>query len=400
MDTDYIYLDHNATTPVDEQVLEIMLPYFTNEYGNAASDHDAGHHAMQAVERARVQCANVINARIDKLPGKPDTTKEIVFTSGATESDNMALFGVAERYADRGDHIITSVTEHKAILDCCDRLEAMGKRVTRLPVNNEGMINLDELREAVTSETVLISIMFANNEIGTIQPITEIGKIAHECGVLFHTDAAQAVGHIPIDVQAMNIDLLSFSAHKNYGPKGIGGLYVRRRDPFVKVAPVIYGGGHELGMRSGTLNVPSIVGMGEALELASKQMKTDGVTYRNWTSMMLERFQENLDGIKLNGPLIGENRLPGNLNISIEHVESRSLIVKLKNIAIATGSACTSADVQPSHVIKSLGYGDDRAHTAIRLGVGRSNSRNQLLQAVDKICEYSSELRELRTAFL
>ncbi|MEM9955633.1 MAG: cysteine desulfurase family protein [Chloroflexota bacterium] len=400
MDNDYIYLDHNATTPVDKRVLDVMLPYFTSEYGNAASDHHAGISAKRPVERARVQCAKVINARVEKSSKSPDNTKEIIFTSGATESDNIALFGVAEKYAHKGNHIITTVTEHKAILDCCERLEAMGKRITYLPVDNQGFIDIDELRQAITPETILISIMFANNEIGTIQPIAEIGKIAREHDILFHTDAAQAMGHVPIDVQAMNIDLLSFSAHKNYGPKGVGGLYVRRRNPFVKVAPVIYGGGHELGMRSGTLNVPAIVGMGESLELANKQMNEDAQTYRGWASMMLSEFQDKLGGIQLNGAEISENRLPNNLNISIEHVESRSLIVNLKNIAIATGSACTSADVQPSHVIKALGYGDDRAHTAIRLGLGRSNSREQVLQAVNTICEEALELRELRTAFL
>lgn len=385
---DYIYLDHNATTPVDPRVLETMLPYFSEIYGNAASiDHEAGHTAKQAVEQAREQCARIINAR---------DPKEIVFTSGATESDNIALFGVAERYADKGDHIITCVTEHKAILDCCDRLEKMGKQVTRMGVDQYGMIDLDELRNAITDKTVLVSIMFANNEIGTIQPIAQIGKIAHEHGVIFHTDAAQAVGHVPVDVEKMNIDLLSFSAHKIYGPKGIGGLYVRRRNPRVKLAPVIYGGGHELGLRSGTLNVPGIVGMGKAYEIASKEMIAEAQKYRSWLKMTLEQFQQQLDGVELNGPEIGEHRLPHNLNISIKGVESKSLIVQVKErVAIATGSACTTVDTKPSHVIKALGFGEERAHSAIRIGVGRTNKNMEIENSVKIIINAINKLVKL-----
>lgn len=385
---DYIYLDHNATTPVDPDVLAAMLPYFSEVYGNAASiDHDAGHVAKQAVELAREQCAQIIHAR---------ESKEIIFTSGATESDNIALFGVTERYADKGDHIITCIAEHKAILDCCARLEAMGKRVTYLPVDQHGMIDLDELRQAITPQTILISLMFANNEIGTIQPIAEIGKIAREHDVLFHTDAAQAVGHVPVDVEKMNIDLLSFSAHKIYGPKGIGGLYVRRRNPRVKVAPVIYGGGHELGMRSGTLNVPGIVGMGKAYEIAAKVMKADTEKYRNWTQLMLDQFREQLDGVELNGMPIGDQRLPHNLNISIRGVESKSLIVQVKGrVAIATGSACTTVDTKPSHVINALGFGEDRAHNAIRIGVGRANTDDMIPDAIDVIVAGAKKLSKL-----
>lgn len=385
---DYIYLDHNATTPVDPDVLAAMLPYFSEIYGNAASiDHDAGHVAKQAVEFAREQCAQIIHAR---------EAKEIIFTSGATESDNIALFGVAERYADKGDHIITCVTEHKAILDCCARLEAMGKRVTYLPVDQYGMIDLDDLRQAITPQTILVSLMFANNEIGTIQPIAEIGKIAREHSVLFHTDAAQAVGHVPVDVEKMNIDLLSFSAHKIYGPKGIGGLYVRRRNPRVKVAPVIYGGGHELGMRSGTLNVPGIVGMGKAYEIAAKVMKADTEKYRNWTELMLDQFREQLDGVELNGMPIGDQRLPHNLNISIKGVESKSLIVQVKGkVAIATGSACTTVDTKPSHVINALGFGEHRAHNAIRIGVGRANTDDMIPPAIDAIVAGAKKLSRL-----
>lgn len=381
----YIYLDHNATTPVDPRVLDAMLPYFTEIYGNAASiDHDAGYIAKQAVDTAREQCARIINAR---------DPQEIVFTSGATESDNIALFGIAERYADKGDHIITCATEHKAILDCCKHLEELGKRVTYLPVDQYGTINLDELRQAITPQTILISIMFANNEVGTIQPIEEIGKIAREHDVLFHTDAAQAVGHVPVDVEKMHIDLLSFSAHKIYGPKGIGGLYVRRRNPRVKAAPVIYGGGHELGLRSGTLNVPGIVGMGKAYEIASKQMHADAKQYREWTQMMFDQFQAQLDNIELNGAAIGEQRLPHNLNISISGVESKSLVVQVKHrVAIATGSACTTVETKPSHVINALGFGEDRAHTAIRIGVGRQNTEEYVTEAIKQIVTVAQKL--------
>jgi len=383
--SEYIYLDHNATTPVDPRALEAMLPYFTEIYGNAASvDHEAGLIAKRAVEAARQQCADVIGAA---------DSKEIVFTSGATESDNIALFGVAEKYADKGDHIITCVTEHKAVLDSCKRLEQMGKRVTYLPVDHYGLVDLDALRQAITPKTILISIMFANNEIGTIAPVAEIGRIAHEHGILFHTDAAQAVGHIPVDVQAMYVDLLSFSAHKTYGPKGIGGLYVRRRNPRVKVAAVIYGGGHELGIRSGTLNVPGIVGMGKALELGKQQMKADSEKYRQWTQMMFRKLCESLGDVELNGH--PTQRLPHNLNVSIKGVESRSLLVQLKNIAISTGSACTSASVEPSHVILALGFGEDRAHTAVRMGLGRQNNLEDIETAISAISTGARKLTAL-----
>lgn len=371
-----IYLDHNATTPVDPHVLEAMMPYFSEIFGNAASvDHEAGYVAQKAVELARQQCAKVINAR----------PEEIIFTSGATESDNIALFGVAERYADKGDHIITCVTEHKAVLDCCHRLEQMGKTITYLPVDNYGMVDPDMVRQAITKQTILISIMMANNEIGTIAPVAQIGAIAREHGIVFHTDAAQAVGHIPVDVQAMNIDLLSFSAHKIYGPKGVGGLYVRSRNPRTRVAPVIYGGGHERGMRSGTLNVPGVVGMGKALEIAAKRMKPDAEQYRIWTTTMFEQFQAALgtDHVQLNGH--PQQRLPHTLNISLKGIESKSLVVQLKDIAIATGSACTTALVEPSHVILALGFGEDRAHNAIRIGVGRGNTDADIEYAVEYI---------------
>lgn len=386
-----IYLDHNSTTPVDPEVLDAMLPYFSEIYGNAASvDHEAGNIAKRAVETAREICAKTINAKSEK---------EIIFTSGATESDNISIFGVAEQYADKGDHIITCVTEHKAVLDCCAHLERQGKRVTYLPVNQYGLIDLEELEQAITPKTVLITIMFANNEIGTIQPIKEIGAIAREHGVIFHTDAAQAVGHIPVNVYDMNIDILSFSAHKTYGPKGIGGLYVRRRSfPPVKLSPVIYGGGHEAGLRSGTLNVPAIVGLGKALDIANKTMEAGAERYRTLTQHMLAEFKNRLgnENVMLNGHPTA--RLPHNLNISLRGIESRSLIVQLKNIAISTGSACTSVQVKPSHVIEALGFGEERAHSAIRIGLGRGNTNEQIEQAVDTIVAKVNHLQKFKVS--
>lgn len=365
-----IYLDHNATTPVDPRVLAIMLPYFTEIYGNSASiDHEFGYDAKQAVERAREQIAKGINAQ----------PEEIIFTSGATESNNIVLFGVAEKYAHKGKHIITSVTEHKAVLDCCKKLEQMGYDITYLPVNEFGLINLDDLSSAITPQTVLISIMAANNEIGTIAPLAEIGRIARQHQVLFHTDAAQAVGHIPIDVQKMNIDILSISGHKFYGPKGIGALYRRKSNPRALLAPVIYGGGHEKGLRSGTLNVPGIVGMGAAIELAVKEMKTGTKRYRELSELMMNILQDAIPGIALNGH--PTHRLAHNLNLSIPGVESKALIVQLKDIAIAAGSACTTTNVEPSHVIMALGYGEDRAHTSIRISVGRFTSQADIQTA-------------------
>ncbi len=379
-----IYLDYNATTPVDPRVLEKMLPYFTEVFGNAASnDHDYGLEAKRAVDNARAEIAKTINVRPD----------EIVFTSGATESDNIALFGVAEKYTRKGDHIITCVTEHKGILDCCQRLEEMGKRITYIPVDKYGRINLDDLREAITSKTILISIMAANNEIGTLAPLAEIGKIAAENDILFHTDATQAFGHIPLDAQAMNIHIMSMAAHKLYGPKGIGALYRRRSNPRVQLSPVIYGGGHERGLRSGTLNVPSIVGFGEAARLARSEMAAEAERFHAWTEQIYSRLQAALGDIKLNGH--PTERLPHNLNVSIPGIKARALIPQLKNIAIATGSACTSAKVEPSHVIEALGFGAQRAHSAIRISVGRFNTQTQIDLAVDRIIEVVRELRAI-----
>jgi len=389
MPSDVIYLDHNATTPVDPRVVEAMLPYFTEAFGNAASiDHEYGHEAKQAVDKAREQIAAVINARPD----------EIIFTSGATESDNIALFGVARKYADKGDHIVTCVTEHKAVLDCCKRLEELGARVTYLPVDQYGLVDPEDVRRAIMPRTILISIMAANNEIGTLAPLQEIGAIAREHNVLFHTDAAQAMGHIPVDVQAMNVDIMSLSAHKVYGPKGIGALYRRRSNPRVRLEPMIYGGGHERGIRSGTLNVPAIVGFGEALRIAEREMESDAARFRAWTQRIHRRLSEEIGEVQLNGH--PTRRLPHNLNLSLPGIESKALVVGLKGVAISTGSACTSATVEPSHVILALGFGEERAHSAIRIGVGRFNNDRQVDTAIDRIVKSVRELQEMRDSSL
>jgi cysteine desulfurase len=379
-----IYLDHNSTTPVDSRVLNEMLPYFTEIFGNAASiDHDYGYEARQAIDKAREQLAKAINAHSD----------EIIFTSGATESNNIALFGIAEKYSQKGNHIITCVTEHKAILDSCKRLEKMGKKVTYLPVDEYGDVDLDNLKNAITPETILISIMMANNEIGAIAPIAEIGKVAKDHNVLFHTDATQALGQLPIDVQKMNIDILSISAHKIYGPKGIGVLYRRKSNPRVSLEPVIYGGGHEKGLRSGTLNVPGIVGFGMAAEIAVKDIKKSAEHYKKLTGLMWSRLKSEVDSISLNGH--PTNRLPNNLSIYIPGIESKALIVQLKNVAISTGSACTSLSTEPSHVIMALGYGAERAHSSIRIGVGRLNSEQDVAQATSYLIESIQVIRKL-----
>jgi cysteine desulfurase len=384
-----IYLDYNATTPVDPRVVEAMLPYFTEVFGNAASnDHGFGLEAKRAVDGAREQIAKLINARPD----------EIIFTSGATESDNIAIMGVAEKYAHKGNHIITCVTEHKAVLDVCQKLERDGNRygrytITYLPVDEYGRVDPEAVRQAITSQTILISLMAANNEIGTIAPLAEIGAIAAEQGVLFHVDGAQAVGHIPLDVQAMNIHILSISAHKLYGPKGIGALYRRRSNPRVLLEPVIYGGGHERGLRSGTLNVPAIVGFGEAIRLARRQMDKEAAQQQGWIDYMYNRFVNELGDVVLNGH--PTERLPNNLNVSVAEVKARALIPQLKNVALATGSACTSAKVEPSHVIEALGFGPNRAHSALRISVGRFNTDEQIEMAVDKIIAAAQKLRAI-----
>ncbi len=380
-----VYMDHHATTPVDPRVLDAMLPYFTEHFGNAASiDHEYGAEAAQAVEVARQQIAQLINARPD----------EIIFTSGATEANNLAIIGAAERYADRGDHIITCVTEHKAVLDTCQHLEQRGWRVTYLPVDQFGLVDPETLRQAITPRTVLISIMTANNEVGTIAPVEEIGRIVREHEVLFHTDATQAVGKIPVDVEAMNISMLSLSAHKMYGPKGIGALYVRKRRPRVRLAEQIHGGGHERGMRSGTLNVPGIVGLGSAAELCGHEMDGEAKQLRRLRDKLWTGLKAGLEDIELNGH--PELRLPHSLSLAIPGVESRSLVVQLKHeVSLSTGSACTTAKVEPSYVILAMGYGEERAHTSIRMGLGRQTAQADVEHAIDRLSRAGKSIRQL-----
>lgn len=372
-----VYLDHNATTPLDPRVLDAMMPYFREEFGNASSlDHEYGHNASTAVETAREKIARIVGARHD----------DIVFTSGATESDNIALLGTMERYKDRGDHLITCVTEHEAVLATARYLESVGKRVTYLPVDERGMVNPDDVRNAITDMTVMISIMAANNEIGTIPDIEAIGRIARDSGVLFHTDAAQAVGHIPIDVERMNIDLMSFSAHKMYGPKGIGALYVRGIKPRVRPEPVMHGGGQERNIRSGTLNVPGIVGFGEAATIASKEMPAENAIIKEQAAAMQDLFRDARVGALLNGD--ENSRLAGNLNLYFPGIEGKAIINSVsRNIAISAGSACTTQSVEPSHVIMALGYGEERAHSSIRIGIGRFNDLDQIKFTARKIVE-------------
>jgi cysteine desulfurase len=379
-----IYFDNHATTQVDPRVVEAMVPFFTDKYGNAASrNHEYGWKAEEAVENARGQIATLINA----------TPKEIVFTSGATESTNLAIKGVAEMYREKGNHIITQVTEHKATLDTCKRLEKNGYEVTYLAVHKDGRISLDELRKAITPKTILISIMYANNEIGVVQPIAEIGKIAKEKGVFFHVDGVQAVGKIPVDVQKDGIDLMSVSAHKIYGPKGVGALYVRRKNPRVQLAAQIDGGGHERGMRSGTLNVPGIVGLGKACELCGQEMAQEGAKLFKLRERLRESIMSRLDETFINGSM--EHRLPHNINISFAYVEGESLLMGINDIAVSSGSACTSATLEPSYVLKALGVGEDLAHTSIRFGLGRFNTEEEVDYVADRVVETVSRLREL-----
>ena len=379
-----IYLDHHATTPVDPRVFDAMKPFFTENFGNASSlDHTFGSDASVAVQKARETIADAIGAK----------NEEIIFTSGATESDNLALTGVMEKNKDRGNHLITCVTEHKAILDTAKHLEGQGFAVTYLPVNEFGEINIEELQNAITDKTVLISIMAANNEIGTIADVAEIGKIAHENDVFFHTDAAQAVGHIPIDVNKMNIDLMSFSSHKIYGPKGIGALFVRSLKPRVKLDSIMFGGGQEQNIRSGTLNVPGIVGFGKAIEIARKDMESENEQLRKWTGMMLSKFEKI--GGKLNGH--PEKRLAHNLNVRFEGIESKAIINSVsKKIAISAGSACTTQIVEPSHVLLALGLAEDETHSSIRIGCGRFNTDEEIAMAADEICHAVESLEKIR----
>jgi cysteine desulfurase len=377
-------MDNHATTPMDPRVFEAMRPYFVDLFGNAASrNHSFGWEAEEATEKARKQIADLIGA----------TPKEIVFTSGATESNNLALKGIAEMYAERGNHIITQATEHKAVLDPCKRLERQGVRVTYVPVKQNGLIDLDQLRDAITDKTILISIMYANNEIGVVQPIQDIGKIAKEKGVLFHSDAAQAVGKIPVTVMSDGIDVLSLSAHKLYGPKGCGALYVRRRNPRVQITAQIDGGGHERGMRSGTLNVPGIVGLGAACEIAKREMAEESTRLSFLRDKLKNKLITELDEVYINGSM--EHRLPHNLNISFAYVEGESLLMGINDVAVSSGSACTSATLEPSYVLKALGAGDDLAHSSIRFGIGRFNTEEEIDYVGNKVVEVAKKLREL-----
>ena len=379
-----IYLDNNATTPMDPRVLEAMTPYFLEHYGNAASrNHPFGWEAEEAVDYARGQVAKLIGA----------DPKEIIFTSGATEADNLAIKGVFEMYASKGNHIITATTEHKAVFDTCKHIEKLGGEVTYLPVNAEGLIDLNELEAAIKPTTILVAIMYANNEIGTIQPVKEISAIAKKKGVLFFTDATQAVGKIPVDVIKDGIDLMSFSAHKMYGPKGVGALYVRRKNPRVKVTAQIDGGGHERGMRSGTLNVPGIVGFGKACELCQLEMEEETKRLINLRDK-LETELMKLEEAYVNGSR--EHRLPHVANISFKYVEGEGLMMGFnKNIALSSGSACTSASLEPSYVLKALGLGDDLAHSSLRFGLGRFTTEDQIDYTVKSISETVLKLREM-----
>ena len=379
-----MYMDNHATSPLDPRVLEAMMPYFTDKFGNAASrNHSFGWEAEQAVELAREQIAKLIGA----------TAKEIIFTSGATESTNLAIKGVAEMYRERGNHIITQMTEHKATLDTCKRLEKSGFRVTYLPVQADGLIDIEDLKRAMDDQTIIVSIMYANNEIGVIQPIAEIGKLCKEKGVIFHTDAVQAVGKIPVNVITDNIDLLSLSGHKIYGPKGVGALYVRRRNPRVQLAEQINGGGHERGMRSGTLNVPGIVGLGAACEICMNEMAAEAAREIELRDYLKNKLEAALDYTQVNGNM--EHHLPGNLNMSFVYVEGESLLMGINDIAVSSGSACTSATLEPSFVLKALGLGDDVAHSSIRFGLGRFNTKAEVDYVSDKIINVVQHLREL-----
>lgn len=379
-----VYLDNNATTQVDPAVLDAMLPYFCEKFGNAASrSHGWGWEAEAAVDAARKQIADVIGA----------DPKEIIFTSGATEGDNIAIKGVAAMYGDEGKHIITQATEHKAVIDPCKYLEQHGYRVTVLDVDKQGRIDLGQLADAIRDDTILVSIMHGNNEIGTIQPIAEIGKLCKERGVLFHTDACQTFGKTPIDVQEMGIDLLTCSGHKIHGPKGIGALYVRRKRPRVRCEAVIHGGGHERGMRSGTLNVPAIVGMGKAAEICLERMDTEPGRIAALRNRLENGITSQLDYVYVNGH--PTERTCSNSNISFSYVEGESMMMGFKEIAVSSGSACTSASLEPSYVLKALGVGDDLAHSSIRFSVGRFNTEDEIDYAVERVVATVRKLREM-----
>ena len=392
-----IYLDNHATTPMDPRVLEEMLPYFIEKFGNAASrNHSFGWAAEEAVETARERVAKLIGA----------TPKEIVFTSGATESDNLAIKGAVAMYREEGDHIITAVTEHKAVLDTCQHLGKNGHRVTYLPVQKDGLIDLEDLKRALDGktrdgktrddQTILVSIMSANNEIGVLQPIAEIGRLCRERGVIFHTDAAQSIGKMPINVDKQNIDLMSIAGHKLYGPKGVGALYVRNKNPRLRLSALLDGGGHERGMRSGTLNVPGIVGLGKACAIAQEEMLKESCHLAGKRNRLRDRIMSRLDEVTINGSM--EHRLPGNLNLSFAHVDGEALMMALNDIALSSGSACTTAAIEPSHVLRAIGVSDDLAHRSIRFGIGRFNTDAEVDYVADRIVETVTHLRELNAS--
>jgi cysteine desulfurase len=393
-----IYMDHQATTPVDPRVLDAMLPYFTKTFGNAASrNHIFGWEAEAAVDEARHAIARAMNA----------SEKEIVFTSGATESDDLAILGVAHMYRQKGNHVITGKTEHRAVLDTCSVLEKEGFEVSYLDTDAWGQVSPEQVRAAITDKTILVTLMLANNEVGTIHRIAEIGAVCREKGVLFHTDAVQGFGKIPFDVEAMRVDLASVTAHKLYGPKGVGALYVRNKSPRVRLAPMIHGGGHERGLRSGTLNVPGIVGLGRAVEIAQDEMPTESRRLRRLRRSLHDGIVSRLEEVSLNGallPTIAEDgslaagqeewRLPGNLNLSFAHVDGEALLLGFKDVAISSGSACTSASLEPSHVLKALGVPDDLAHSSIRYGLGRENTEEEIDFVIEATARVVRELRK------
>jgi cysteine desulfurase len=376
-----IYLDNHATTPVDPRVLDEMLPYFSEQFGNAASrNHSFGWAADEAVKTARQRVANLFSA----------SPEEIVFTSGATESDNLAIKGVAEANRGKGNHIITATTEHKAVLDSCHHLEQSGFRVTYLPVQTNGLIDLAALERALDDQAILVTIMAANNETGTLQPIAEIGKLCRQRVVIFHTDAAQAAGKIPLNVDEQNIDLLSISAHKLYGPKGVGLLYVRNG---VTLSPIIDGGGHERGLRSGTLNVPGVAGLGKACEMCQQEMQQESARTAALRDRLRDKLLDSLDGVAINGS--SERRLPGNLNVSFAGIEGEELLTALDGIAVSSGAACTSAHIEPSYVLKALGLSDELAQASLRFGIGRFNTEAEIDYVADRVIEGVRQLRDL-----
>jgi cysteine desulfurase len=380
-----IFMDNHSTTPVDPRVVEEMLPYFTTKFGNAASrNHAFGWEAEEAVEIARERIARVIGAK---------DSKEIVLTSGATESDNLAIKGVAEFYKDKGNHIITTVTEHKAVLDTCKRLEKQGCEVTYLGVDKVGRVDPDDVKKAITDKTILVSVMLANNEIGTVQPLEEIGRITRERGVLLHSDAVQGIGKVDFDVQRTHVDLASLTAHKIYGPKGVGALYVRRNKPRVRLVAQMDGGGHERGMRSGTLAVPLIVGFGKACDIMVQEGKEENARLVTLRERLRERIFSQLDEVYVNGSM--EHRLPGNMNISFNFVEGEGLMMAIKDVAVSSGSACTSSSLEPSYVLRALGVGDELAHSSIRFGLGRFNTEEEVDYVADLVIAKVKRLREL-----